>query len=890
MKKILLVIVLLISTAYVINGEEEIDNDVNPAQIICDSNIWDLNYLNIYVDDSFTNIATVKHKGDNKYAFCIEPDILMKPCNNYTSSSYKNDKLDELAKIYKAYEYLGCPERLYVGTQMLIWETLGYYKTIDGKGSDAYGAQEIKSAINKIYKKYKPKIIVDYSYPLNEDVYLIDENNLLDKYEIKKYSDGLTNVGLVDNKLRFQIDDIYPIEKSITLKPKDHINKRINSGGKIYLATGSQSLFSYEGDIPDKYEEITITFKHHSGDLLINKTDEWSTNINEKIGFEIYKIEDNEKKIIAKQDKSTTWYTDDKGQLLIKDILYPGVYKIVEIDNNYKYLNNDKDYEFDIQINTLNQYDFLNINRDIDLNIIKNDKAERLITNTKFKLYDISNILTSVNGNLKRGLLMNDNEENSLLESSKIYSIEKGVMFNFNEVVDKDNELYLFINNASKAIKISDNILFNKYTFGDLYSMKFNSSISIQGLKQEYQQYESLDLNEIVYTLERNGITNSLLINRIEQEKGLHHLYFISELNNNSYIIEIPIGINIDIENKDINIYEYELLGNLLIGDKNEEINAYFISEFITDQGVTYINNPLNHNYPLVNEKIDLYNSNDEKVGTYTTDSNGLINLKGLENGTYYFNLLDERVYIDYQNNLFVNNLKLKQDRDYLLCESSPSAGYTYINNPCVYINTHNKANETNEELLITNSLTKYKFELFKVNGNYEINLDGAVFDIYLEEYNLNNQIELNNEIDIKNKNYLGKYISGYLNLNSNDFINVYDNNYEIHVFNNDQLICKVNYEECINLEVDEGIYKIKIFDVINGRYVEDIIKEVKKGAIEIDNIPYNQKLVLKEIKAPKSYYSDRKEIEILPNQTITTSYLPYYRINQLVIIPTNSI
>ena len=77
---------------------------------------------------------------------------------------------------------------------------------------------------------------------------------------------------------------------------------------------------------------------------------------------------------------------------------------------------------------------------------------------------------------------------------------------------------------------------------------------------------------------------------------------------------------------------------------------------------------------------------------------------------------------------------------------------------------------------------------------------------------------------------------------------------------------------------------------MINGRYVEDIIKEVKKGAIEIDNIPYNQKLVLKEIKAPKSYYSDRKEIEILPNQTITTSYLPYYRINQLVIIPTNSI
>ena len=154
----------------------------------------------------------------------------------------------------------------------------------------------------------------------------------------------------------------------------------------------------------------------------------------------------------------------------------------------------------------------------------------------------------------------------------------------------------------------------------------------------------------------------------------------------------------------------------------------------------------------------------------------------------------------------------------------------------------------------------------------------------------MNNQIELNNEIDIKNKKYLGKYISGYLNLNSNDFINVYDNNYEIHIFNNDQLICKVNYEECINLEVDEGIYRIKIFDVINGRYVEDIIKEVKKGAIEIDNIPYNQKLVLKEIKAPKSYYSDRKEIEILPNQTITTSYLPYYRINQLFIIPTNSI
>lgn len=223
-----------------------------------------------------------------------------------------------------------------------------------------------------------------------------------------------------------------------------------------------------------------------------------------------------------------------------------------------------------------------------------------------------------------------------------------------------------------------------------------------------------------------------------------------------------------------------------------------------------------------------------------------------------------------YTTNDEINTIDgLKMNKNYYLCESEPQKGYEYVSNPCVFIDTHNDSYK--ETFNFINNKRNYTFKLIKNNPDYTIMLNEAKFKLtYLDNSETKEIIFKTGALNIKREDD-NRYVI-YKHENSDQvYIDEFKNDYFIK--DNVAYGTYLYYQSNDNL-IDYTKFNNKTY-VIEGTYI-------------IEDIPYNSKLTIKELEAPKGYFIEDDTYEL--NADISYSEITFknYRVNQFDIIPQN--
>lgn len=875
------------------------------------NDIWELDYLNAFVDGTDYNIAFVTYKPNGKVAFCIEPSVLMYPDKTYHIESYQESNLQELAEIYLAYEALGYPRDLYVPTQLLIWERLGIHHTVGGKNAYELGANQVIDKIESIKPTICPKFNYLKDYPINETIVLEDQNQVLNKgYHITSYSEGLSDVKIIDNSISFKIDKIYPLNKSIKIEPDNYLNSnRDLNAGEVYLASGSQALFSYSSRLPYRYQGAEINITHETGDIIIEKTDEWNNSIKNGIEFNI-EAKDANYQNLTFNENGTNVFNLNEGSVILKDILPPGKYLLNEKVNTNKYLPFSEPIEFEIKKNEETKLKISNLNRDIEFKVFKKEIDQiKPINGVKYKLYDISQPLDISNrefanyGETKEPLTKDIYVKENLYLAKIEHSID------LNQLFKTQADEYLLIDENNYASTLNKNYAFKDIHNYQAYALK-NTDLKVEGVETNNNYgFKSFDDLTYSFKIADNEFNKLESINQIEMIEGQHILSYRFEIEDKAYLLLRPVNFECNATLNPISIYEvidnYQFFtiknDNEIIDSDCITIEGIKLQEQISGSNQIQAINPYFHNYYLPNTEIELFDNENQSVGKYQSNHLGYLDIKDLKEDVYHYQYRDKTVYLDYHLEPGLLNFpKLKQNRKYLLIEEKPSFGYKFgEENALKILDGDFKEEIVLKEVELFNPQTCYDFHLFKTNSNRNLLLNNAEFEIYEES--------LDNSGQKINKN-LGKYVTGCLNINQEfDDIKIEENKnyfYEIsylngyfkHYYDLDenqmfgtQTFKMLPYQNCLTIDqVEPGWYSVKLYAEGNDNCLKEVVYQVIDGGIYLDNIPFASDIKIVETKAPMGYYASSEQLLLNSKESQQPNHLFNYRINQLIIIGTD--
>lgn len=277
---------------------------------------------------------------DGNIAYCIEPGISLIEGNYQLSDNFESINLTdedkkylELVAIY-GYSYPGHQtEKYYAATQELIWEKLGVKNILWSTTRDGNNIIDLSIEKNEIQKLvtnhdklpsfYDDLISLNYK----QETILIDENNILENYEI---IDSDLDVKMIDNNI--QIDTSKLGEFKIKLK-----RKNLDEGvSLIYTKENSQNVAILKLGNP-KYIELNI--KIIGKNFSIYKVDEVT---NEPISDVTFNVFDNNSNELVYEG-----ITNENGALII-DNLYNGEFYAIETKAADGYQLTDVKYYFTI--------------------------------------------------------------------------------------------------------------------------------------------------------------------------------------------------------------------------------------------------------------------------------------------------------------------------------------------------------------------------------------------------------------------------------------------------------------------------------------------------------------------------------------------------------------
>ena len=320
MKKIMLLIVFLLSFLLFKNNVFSLTIEKENTNYFYSMNNNDYTDLSIYKDN-------------DKQLYCLQPDLKVTTLD-YDSFEYINNSdltIQEVIYIkeviYFGYNYIGHEDiKYFLATQELIWEKITDYE-IDWhiQNGKFFQKIDIETEKNKILKlvnesKKLPSFAnTKHKISVNEEYVLIDENNIIDKFEpIDK------NITIKDNILKiFSKEEIYnemPLYRYFSSKYRTY----------IYDAFNSQRLIYSEGIEPITFN-IGYESKISKGTLNIDSQAEQLVDYNDdfiykmlpiNIEFFIYAYSDiydlNDKIIYHKNDLITSFNTDVNGKYFLE--------------------------------------------------------------------------------------------------------------------------------------------------------------------------------------------------------------------------------------------------------------------------------------------------------------------------------------------------------------------------------------------------------------------------------------------------------------------------------------------------------------------------------------------------------------------------------------------
>ena len=204
----------------------------------------------------------------------------------------------------------------------------------------------------------------------------------------------------------------------------------------------------------------------------------------------------------------------------------------------------------------------------------------------------------------------------------------------------------------------------------------------------------------------------------------------------------------------------------------------------------------------------------------------------------------------------------LKPGKKYLLCETAPKKGYTFANDPCIFVDEKIAQNKIG---IFINARRTFDLKLYKQNEEHTILLNNARFRISYKENG-------------KEKSY--EFVTGALNIpqdkSADHVLYRHENDENIYVgeFKNGSFIKR---------DARPGTYYYKITDDLNINDSSLLNKtcEVSEGSYRIKDIPYDETVRVEELEAPKGYFIDEAVYSIDADLDYSSLVFRNYRVNR---------
>ena len=378
MKKIFSLLIMgLIGILFGIKGVCALENDTTVTKTYID-NVWSFHYR----DGKVWTYGNLPYNYANgKLAYCIQPDSSINTSNyssytdfSITGYSEQDRKQMELISYYgygfKNHNTL----KYYMATQELIW-LLSKDEKIKWTVSNSSSSEEInveneKKEILSLIEKHN--LLPSFAYneikmTTDSKIELIDENNVLENYNISSSSD-------------------INIEKN---------------GNKLIINSSNIGNFSLFISPIENYNDTTVAYDNENirtQDLAIFGKPEL------RMGF-LYVNVDKSKVKINKKDKDTGELILDLGnKIKINDQIYEfnngeinlnlpvGKYVIEEVSASNNYYVNKEKIEFEItNSDKYKEIDFYNEKTKGKISINKTDENKEKLSNVKFEIYNENN-------------------------------------------------------------------------------------------------------------------------------------------------------------------------------------------------------------------------------------------------------------------------------------------------------------------------------------------------------------------------------------------------------------------------------------------------------------------------------------------------------------------
>lgn len=554
-------------------------------------------------------------RADGKLVYCIDPFKMMNTTNYYNSyfhntSLFKlsNEALNKMNIIaYYGYGYSNHTDLKWYGiTQFLIYKALGiesvYFTDVYyGNKVDKYidEVKELEYLVNNYYKlpSFSSKI---YEYEPNKTYEIVDENNVLNNYEIvsSNINSTINNNKLVINTLKSGSYTISFVRKS-----------PVNTNYTLYYLEGAQSLL-YPGKINDITFDLNITV--NSGGITINKYDSESQNRLEAdikgATFGIYK----DNKLINKL------VINNNGTASI-DELPLGDYIVKELTPSKGYNIDDKEYN--ITLNKENNKIVINSYSKVIKGTLKinkyygSDDEYKLDKDAVFEIYNNNKLIKTVSGQVVETLeygtyyikQINGKKYYDLISDFNVSILEeKDYVYNFytektdeikayEEILNKREES---LNKKEEELKELENKL-NKEK-EELQVLKENIINEQMKIDTEKQNIEKLK-NEITNREEElKQLENKTIQEKNEIEKIKNELIILKNnlITKTEEILNLEKNLNQkkqDLNKKEENIEKLkEQYNNVLIvevPDTYKKSNIKYISKKLILIGIIFIIN-----------------------------------------------------------------------------------------------------------------------------------------------------------------------------------------------------------------------------------------------------------------------------------------------------------
>ncbi len=835
--------------------------------------------------DHYGSDIQFKFTLNGKTAFCMDPiaPITKYEYNGMALADTNYDKVtqDYLNKVvYYGYDYPGHQnERYYMATQALIWEYISNY--LIEFYTERYG-----------YGEY-----IDVSNEKNEIISLINNHNNLPNFVNKNYNYDPTNyLEFVDNNLNnFEIiesnwSDMIIENNKLKIQNLQNFIGKIDIKLKRKTYRDDTPMYYYEADTQSMISggklndiEASLSIDIVGAKIKINKLDK-NSNLpikDKNIKFNIINMQTNDYVYInGNRDLSI----NSDGYLITNPIPY-GEYKIIEIENNFKYELNPDEVKIVVDENTINEnniyeLNFYNTLKRGNIIITKIDKdSKKHLSGVEFGLYATVDITTS----------------DGQVHYVKGQLIEKGIT--------DDQGLLVFKNLIYGDYYVKEEKAINGY-------INDNENYTVNLNRPEYNLLITNELEKGSITIQKYG--------EIFDEKTLN--YNLKELEN----VEFKLIANEDIVAPEGTIYykkgdtvtikktdktgriDFE---NLILGDycfiETKTLSGYRIDE-------NYNCYDLKTLYGVYVEKINYLkrghlklNKLDKHFNLPIKNSRIKFQIKNLDTNQYISIDGSNTLEINDDGYLIVDNLLYGT---YEIKEISTSPIYELNKEPLIIKVNDKTVNEDNfVEVNFYNTLKKGSINITKSGekfnfktGNYEItDLSDIEFSLYANEdilsYDLGIIYSKGDIIDIQSTNkkgqikfdnlVLGSYCiketrtnDNYILDNNNYCFNLLDNeieNLEVTNYLKKGNIKLIKLDKDSKLPIKNSHIKFQIKNLEKNRYI--YINETKdlvidsEGYLVINNLPYGT-YEIKEVSASEGYLMEKESKIIKLNDTLIDS------------------